>query len=438
MVRNSRVGGIVDRLVEIAPHQDYRYQLETGYLLERIGHEAAKRFSHKGLVDENGAPVLTMDVKRNKDLHLYLTVAGYRVATCNSILHTHHFPHNTHAAGTYVLWVHTDPKYRRKGLSRWAFCESMSHELVRRYSGISLHTSTRNPAHAMYRSFGFLDGLRGQNFTKTLEHEQARVVEGLVVRPYKPGDEVAMVGLPNAFYVDLVDRWRRRAERQRTSETRLIRLAEKDGELLGYVQVQCDEKEKNVSITEFCLKPELSEDSKHPEGFLKAVGTALLCALHNELVQREYKQISWQLEGEGEKNYVRTLFHNFGYTSSDAGWVWMFKIINLPMLLGELSPLLSKRLNESDAYKGWQGTIGIKGYPEHQASLTIRDGEIRVSAEVSEGTGIHLSTDDDTLTRFILGVVTPYEAYLQNQLHIAPTVNSSVADLLETLFPSRQ
>ena len=438
LVRHSRVGGIVDRLVEIAPHQDYRYQLETGYLLERIGHEAAKRFSHKGLMDENGAPVLTMDVKRNKDLHLYPTVGGHRVALCNSILHTHHFPHNTHAAGTYVLWVHTDPKYRRKGLSRWAFRESMSHELVRRYSGISLHTSTRNPAHAMYRSFGFLDGLWGQNFTKTLEHEQASVVEGLVVRPYKPGDEVAMVGLPNAFYIDLVDRWRRRAERQRTSETRLIQLAEKDGELLGYVQVQCDEKEKNVSITEFCLKPQPSEGSKHPEGFLKAVGTVLLCALHNELVQREYKQISWQLEGGGEKNYVRTLFHNFGYTSADAGWVWMFKIINLPMLLGELSPLLSKRLNESDAYKGWQGTIGIKGHPEHQASLTIRDGEIRVSAEVSEDTGICLSTDDDTLTRFILGVVTPYEAYLQNQLHIAPTVNSSVTHLLETLFPSRQ
>ena len=436
LVRSGRVGGVVDRLVEIAPHQDYRYQLEVGYLLAKIDHRAAEGFSYKGLTDKNGAPVLTMDIKRNKDLHLYLIIAGYRVATCNTILHTHHFPHNTHAPGTYVLWVHTDSKYRRKGLSRWAFRESMSHELVRRYSGISLHTGTHNPAHAMYRSFGFLDGLRGQNFTKTLQHEQARVVEGLVVRPYRPGDEVAMVGLPNAFYVDLVDRWRRRAERQRTSETHLIRLAEKDGELLGYVQVQCDEKEKNVSITEFCLKPEPSEGSKHPEGFLKEVGTALLCALHNELVQREYKQISWELEGEGEKNYVRTLFHNFGYTSADAGWVWMFKIINLPMLLGELSPLLSKRLSESDTYKGWQGTIGIKG-SEHQASLMIRDSEIHVSAEVSEDTGIRLSTDDDTLTRFILGVFTPYEAYLQNQLHIVPAVNSSVTRLLETLFPSR-
>lgn len=200
------------------------------------------------------------------------------------------------------------------------------------------------------------------------------------------------------------------------------------------MQAQCYEKVKSVHITEFCLKPQPSEGSTHPEGFLEDVGAVLLCALHNELVKCEYKRIRYEPEAEGDKHYVKTLFHNFGYTSSDAGWVWMFKIVNLPMLLGELSPLLLKRLNESDAYKGWQGTISIKG-SEHQASFTIRDGEIRVSKEVSEGTGICLSTDDDTITRFILGVVSPYAAYLQNQLHIAPTVNGSVARLLGTLFP---
>ena len=94
-------------------------------------------------------------------------------------------------------------------------------------------------------------------------------------------------------------------------------------------------------------------------------------------------------------------------------------------------------LNESDDYKGWQGTISIKG-SEHRASLIIKDSEIRVSAEVSADTGLCLSTDDDTLTQFIFGAVTPYEAYLQNQLHIAPTVNDSVIGLLGTLFPSHR
>ena len=289
----------------------------------------------------------------------------------------------------------------------------------------------------MYRSFGFVDGLWTREFTKALRHEQAKIVEGLVVRPYTPGDEDAMAGALNAFYADRVERRPRRAERRRTSKTRLIYLAEKNGELLGYVQAQCNKKVKSVRITEFCLKPVPSEGSTHPEGFLEDVGTVLLCALHNELVKREYKRIRYEPEAEGDKHYIRTLFHNFGYTSEDVGWVWMFKIVNLPMLLSELSPLLLKRLSESDTYKGWQGTISIKG-SEHRASFTIKDGEIRVSKEVSEGTGICLSTDDDTITRFILGVTTPYRAHLQNQLHIAPTVNSSVAGLLGTLFPSHR
>ena len=434
LVRNGGSGEFVDRLVEIAPHQDHRYQLETGYLLAKIGHPAAEAFSYNEITDENGTPLLTMDVKRNGDLHHYPTLAGNRVAICNVILHTHHFPHHTHIPGTYVSWVHTTSKYRRKGLARWAFSASMSHELVRQHSCISLHTGAGNDAHGMYRSFGFVDGLLTREFTKALRHEQSKVVEGLIIRPYAPGDEVAMASVLNAFYTDRVERRPRRAERRRTSKTRLIYLAEKDGKLLGYVQAQCYEKVKSVHITEFCLKPLPSEDSTHPEGFLEDAGAALLCALHNELVKREYKRIRYEPEAEGDKDHVRTLFHNFGYTSEDAGWVWMFKIVNLPMLLGELAPLLSKRLNKSTDYKGWQGTISIKG-SEHRASLTIRDGKIHVSEEVSEGTGICLSTDDDTITRFILGVTTPYRAYLQNQLHIAPTVNSSVAGLLGTLFP---
>ena len=439
LVRSGRAEGTVDRLVEIAPHQDYRYQLETGYLLAKIDHPAAEVFSYEELTDENGTPLLTMDIKRNKrnkDLYLYPIVEGYCVATCESTFHTHHFPYNTHVSGTYVSWVHTKPKYRRRGLSRWIFGASMSHELVRQHSCASLHTGTGNTAHGMYRSFGFVDGLLGGSFIKTLRHEQAKIIEGLVVRPYTPGDEVAMARVLNSFYADQMERRPGRAERRRTTETLLIYLAEKDSELLGYVQAQCFEKEKNVSITEFCLKSQSSEGSTHPEGFLAEVGTAMLCALHNELVKREYKKIDWRPEGEAEKHYVRTLFHNFGYMSTDPDWTWMFKIFNLPMLLGELSPLLSKRLNESDDYKGWQGTIGIKG-SEHWASLTIKNDEIQVSEEVSEGVGICLSTDDDTITRFILGVVSPYAAYLQNQLHITPTVNESVIGLLRTLFPSR-
>ena len=434
LVRSGRAGKTLDRLVAIAPHQDYRYQLEAGYLLKKMDHPAADRFSPERIVDENGDPVITMEIEHNRDLHIDAIVEGYRVAVYRADLHTHHFPYNTHVPGIYVGWLHTVPNYRRRGLSQWILDASMSHELVRRYSSISLITGTDNTAHAIYTSLGFVDGMIKQAFTKTLRHEPAKAVEGLVIRPYSYGDEVEMARVSNAFHADEMNRGPGRARRLRTSEISWVYLAEKNGELLGYLQAGASENGTSAWISEFCLKPQPSEN----ENLLEEVGTALLSELHSELVKREYEQVSWSSQGEAEKNYVRKLFHNLGYTSTHTNSVWMFRIINLPMLLGELTPLLSKRLRESDAYKNWQGTIGITGAPEHRASLIIRDSEIRISAEVSEGTAIHLSTDDETLTRFILGVFTPYEAYLQSQLHVAPSVNRSVVGLLETLFPARQ
>ena len=433
LVRSGRAGEMLDQLVEIAPHQDYRYQIETGYLLEKMDHPAAERFSLERIVDENGAPVITVEVEHNRGLHIDGIVEGKRVAIYRADPCIHHFPYNTHVPGIYIGWLHTVPNYRRKGLSQWIFDASMSHELVQRHSSISLITGTDNTAHGLYRSFGFVDGLLEQAFTKTLQHEPTKAVEGLVIRPYACGDEAAMAKVSNAFHEDQMERGRRRAVRRRTSETQLIYLAEKDSELLGYLQARCSENGTSASISEFCLKPQPSEN----ESLLEEVGTVLLSELHSELVKREYEQVNWRSQGEAEKNYVRKLFHNLGYTSVQTNWVWMFRIINLPMLLEELTPLLSKRLNESDTHKNWQGTIGIKG-SEHQASLIISDGNIRVSAEVSEETAIHITTDDDTLTQFIWGVLTPYEAFLQNQLHVAPSVNRSVAGLLETLFPARQ
>ena len=90
-------------------------------------------------------------------------------------------------------------------------------------------------AHAIYTSLGFVDGMIKQEFTKTLRHEPVKVVEGLVLRPYSHGDEVAMARVSNAFHADEMNRGLGRARRWRTSETWLIYLAEKDGELLGYL-----------------------------------------------------------------------------------------------------------------------------------------------------------------------------------------------------------
>jgi len=111
----------------------------------------------------------------------------------------------------------------------------------------------------------------------------------------------------------------------------------------------------------------------------------------------------------------------------------MFKIINLPMLLEELSPLLSRRLKDSD-YKDWHGKIGIAG-DHHKATIIIEDGQVSASEEVVQDADILVSGDDDTITRIIAGRITPFEAYLQVELSIQPMVNDRVTGLLEALFP---
>ncbi len=436
LVKHGINGEYVDQLIEIVPQQDFKYQLETGYILKKIAHPAAQKFSYDSLSDENDEPILSIETYQNIDLHIDATIEGYRIATCHTTPSTLHFPDYTPVHGTYVRWLHTKPEFRRRGLAQLLLTTTLSHEFVQRHSCITLRTSTRNSAHTMYRNLGFVDGHTVPVYSRTLHYEQAKVVEGIVIRPYKDGDEVLMKYARNTFCSDMLNSRPQPAKRYRLSDTQFIYIAEMDGKILGYVKVQCNEEAKTALFKEFCLIPNSDDCATTQSGSCEEIGAMLLCTLHNELVKREYTQISWYLDGEEKKDYIRKLFSNSGYTLEDTDWVWMFKIINLPMLLSELSPLLEERLIGSDVFRDWQGTIGIKG-TEHQASLIIKDGIINVSTDSLPVKGIYISTDDDTLTNFILGIYTPYDAYLQNQLHLEPTVNSSIAGLLETLFPKQ-
>jgi putative sterol carrier protein len=113
--------------------------------------------------------------------------------------------------------------------------------------------------------------------------------------------------------------------------------------------------------------------------------------------------------------------------------VYMFKIINLPMLLDEISSLLSKRLKDSD-YKDWHCGIGIAGH-QHRASLTVENSEVSISEGDPDDVDILITADDDTVTKIILGRITPFEAYLQTDLSIQPAANDGITGLLDTVFP---
>jgi len=413
-----------ERLFETAREQDYRFQIDAGYVLNKVGYEKAKELSFKGLKDEKGGHIVKMKVEYDGDLKLFPMVEERKVGNIFLKPAVRHLPENTHVTMLYVDQVHTDSRYRRKGLSSWTMKEAMLHKAVRRCSCAYLATGKRNVAHAMYRSFGFVDVTPSESFTKELQKEKAKVVEGLVIRSYSPGDEVKMASLANECYSDVLNGKRVRAKRPRLSKT-YIKIAEKDGEMLGCVNASVDRSRGNAHIGDICLK---KTDERHD------IGSAVLCALHNELVTNGFKEITISCLGErAELDFLRKLLSNFGYSSQRTGGIGMFKIINLPMLLSELSPLLSKRLQNSD-YKEWQVIIGIAGN-QHKASIIIEKGEIGVSEEVLGDANILLSGDDDTITRIIAGMKTPYEAYLQTELSIRPMVDDKELGLLETIFP---
>lgn len=411
-----------DRLFEVAKEQDYIFQLDAGYALRKIGDERAGDLP-ENLEDEDGKPVVDIETEYDGYLRIFPRVREYRVANVFTAFQVQHFPANTHITTAYVDGVYTHSPYRRKGLSRRAMQETFGHKAVRRCSCAYLGTGTRNTAHAMYRSFGFVDIGVDEGFTKELRNEKVKIVEGLSIRSYLLGDEVRMTELANERPSAPLGTGRARARRPRLSNT-YIKIAEKDGEMLGYALAWVSRDKESACLSDICLKE---------TNIRKDAGLALLCALHNELASRGYKKINVVTEGAVEPLFLRDLLHSFGYSFQPAGVVGMFKIMNLPMLLEELSSLLIKRLGHSD-YKDWYGRIGIVG-KQHKAGLSIGNGEISVLEKVSEDMDILISADDDTITKVIAGIMTPFEAYLQTELSIRPIVNSRVTELLETLFP---
>jgi GNAT superfamily N-acetyltransferase/putative sterol carrier protein len=423
LVRGGRASA-ADRLIETAREQDYRFQLDAGYALHKIGHPRAEELSLEGLKDENGDPVVLMKEEYTGYLKLFPTVGGHKVANVFTSLNAvEHFPENTHATGVWIDWVYTDSLYRRKGLSRWTTQQTMAHKAVRRFSYATLGTGTRNIAHAMYRSFGFVDVFYSEDFTRELREEKAKMVDGLLIRSYSPGDEVKMAALANEFYSVMLGEDRAKAKRRRLFNN-YIKIAEKDGEMLGYAQANRGRSKEEAYFQEIFLKKVEHRDD---------IGAALLCAMHNDLAAHGFKKINMIQAQLMEDEFLRKLFHNSGYSSRRTGGVYMFKIINLPMLLEEISPLLSKRLKDSE-YKDWHGRIGIAGH-QHRASLTVENGEVNISEEGLDDADILVSADDDTITRIILGRITPFEAYLQTDVSIQPMVNDGITGLLDTIFP---
>lgn len=397
-------------LRELALRQSHRFQLEAVYSLEQMG--------------ETSIPMDFVEFKTewNGELGIFPVVDGHKVANVFTGFPTYHFPRNTHVTMAFVEWVYTRDFYRRRGLSRKAFAMTMKHPSVRRCSCAALDTGTRNVAHAMYRSFGFVDTWVGQKYRKKLEGiETAPVVEGILIRGVGPGDETDIARLLNEYYREYLGARRQRAVRQHGGP--MAKLAVKGDEIVGYASAWRHRhgREESARLGDLCVR---SGDDR------ELIGMALLSALHNTLWEKKIREIVYS---PPEDDAVAQILHRMGYTSSKDGGVDLFKIVDLPMLLRELSPLLELRLAESKRHKDWEGRVGIVG-DQHRAALILRKGRVQVDKGVDH-CDVLISGSDDTITRIVAGRQTPFEAYLQTEAKIQPGVNQAVEQLVDTLFP---
>jgi len=347
-------------------------------------------------------------------------VDGQPVANNFSIDLIGHMPCNTHVSVYYVDWVHAHPKFRRKGLSRLAMARVLSDARARRCSCTGLGTGTRNVAHALYRSFGFVDLPTTEQLRCDLPGPSCPArVKGVNVRAYRPGDETAIAKLLNACRAES---WAHRPARPRqfTPDTIAI-LAHKGRKLVACVTaVPRDGRDNSAIIREVGFAP--GDDQQK-------IAEALIGKLHRELQKRGVERTDLYLGARA----LAPILQPLGYRTHRHGGVSMFALLNLPQFLDELRPLLAHRLAKKDKTE-YVGTIALVG-EKHRAGLRIQTGRITVLNRPPSRPDIALVASDETITRIVVGVETPFEAYLQLRLRISPMLNDDVRDLLDALLP---
>jgi len=409
-------------LARHAEELDVRFQLDAGHQLGRIGDPRATSFALAGIQRRLGPGAARLKVEYGREVRVFPTVNGQPAANifaCDGVLH---MPENTHVSMHYVDWVHTAPRFRRKGLARLAMQRTFDDVRARRCACATLGTGTRNVAHALYRSFGFVDVRVHEELKCTLADEYGfRREKGLSIRPYRPGDETAMARLFNDCYRNCFASPRKRPARLSFRSVApphagIALLARRGNKLAAYVVADIDN--EGATIRELAAAGHKRRDE---------AAAALMTAFHRRLKRQGVRHVSMR---RNLTDTVVSLLQPLGYRSRRTGSVSMFAILDLPQFLEEVRPLLEHRLEKFD----WSGTIALRG-ERLRAGLEIENGRVTVHRRVPGRADIMCDASDATITRFVAGIHTPFEPYLQLDLSITPLLSGHSRELLEALFP---
>ena len=410
-------------LARLSPRFEARFQLSAGQALRIVGDRRAERFSFDR-VKGCGLKVVPDGI-----LKVFVTVDGYEVANVWGAPALQPQPYGNVHDTFHVYWVHTSPRWRRRGLARIGMSACLTRAPARRCAAVTLSTCSRWVAHALYRGFGLIDIRDGAEFHKQLRASlPVRALRGVRLRRPTLQDAVAASAFLNEQMASHTI-WRHRLDL--TSDQSVTWLAHLGRRLVGLAAAEVTG--KSARLVHVAVAQLKDKKDKIDEKRRERLGAALLSAVHRDLVRRDVKEVRATFF-HGRDDFLSWLLRRNGYGSRPHGGVELLRINRLGGYLREAAPILEQRLKDNKTWARWCGAIWLDG-GRLRAGLRISRGTVTVTERAPDKPALTLRGDESAVTRIVTGVASPFEEYLQLALKARPSVNDRTVELVEVLFP---
>jgi GNAT superfamily N-acetyltransferase len=270
----------------------------------------------------------------------------------------------------------------------------------------------------------------------------ARRPKSFSIRSYREGDEEALSRLFNEYSVGFfgpgpvtAKAWREQFRAQDwngpsvEADGDCARLAEQDGELLGYAVTDYEPMwlSGGALIQELCV----AEGAEAGE-----IAEALVEDAEKRARERGKSFVAIQLPQEEARAAAGSAVRGY-HVPSDCDEVFMAAITDLSRFLSEISEELSRRLGES-GFRGWRGTVrvasGTPGCESQLCDLHVADGAVEVGS-AAEAPDVSVTVAADALPLLLMGRHGAGDMYLQDQLSVSARGELDAIALLNVLFP---
>ncbi|MCK4323389.1 MAG: hypothetical protein KAW89_02585, partial [Armatimonadetes bacterium] len=275
---------MAEELIPLARQFEPRFQLAAGYALTKAGSERADELSLENLRDAQSNVVGKLAVDLAGHVMMHCKVEGYKASNIFSSTGLRLFTKDGAISVHSVDWVHTSPFWRRRGLSRCLMEATMNHPAARKCSCSDLGTGTRNVAHALYRSYGFVDMDSHEEWMCELPgNGPLRPPTHVSFREYLEGDGPKVAALCREVQGRTLAFWG--LPRGELGPSEFAYLAERKGDLIGLASAQYAGG-GDTDIQHLIVR----EDEQRGE-----IADALITLMHQAVHNAGAKQIRWYI-----------------------------------------------------------------------------------------------------------------------------------------------